>query len=206
MSKLSDQFRGLPMKDLIGGPLSAACDAQVLLAQASANFIKDVGMEEDPITKSLKARTVDFSFTKPVQNEATGNVTMEKVDLSVPLLAILQAPALAIKEVEIDFTMEVKESTKDSHESAAQASIDAKAKYGFGLFSVSVNIHGSVSSKSTHTRATDNSAKYDVKVVARDDGMPEGLSRVLDILQSAIAPAAGSSTPAATPRATPKKS
>jgi hypothetical protein len=179
------------MKDLIGGPLSAACDAQVHLAQATANFIKEVGMEEDEATKALKARTVDFSFTRPVQNEQTGSVTQEKVDLSVPLLAIVNNPALGIKEVDINFTMEVKESTKDSKESSAQASIDAKAKYGFGLFSASVSVHGSVSSKSTHTRATDNSAKYDVSVKARDDGMPEGLSRVLDILQSAIAPSGG---------------
>ena len=65
---MSDQFRGLPMKDLIGGPLQAACDAQVLLAQASTDFIHNVGMENpakdgDP----LKVRTVDFSFDRPVQ-------------------------------------------------------------------------------------------------------------------------------------------
>ena len=34
---MSSQFSGLPMKDLIGGPLQAACDAQTLLASASAN-------------------------------------------------------------------------------------------------------------------------------------------------------------------------
>jgi len=191
MASLSDQFRGLPMKDLIGGPLAAACDAQVQLAQASANFIKDVGMEVDEATNTLKARTVDFSFTRPVQNEQDGSVTMEKVDLSVPLLAIVNNPALGIKEVEIEFTMEVKQSTKDNSETAAQASIDAKATYGFGIFSATVSVHGSVSSKSSHTRSTDNSAKYDVKVIARDDGMPEGLSRVLDILQQAIVPTNG---------------
>jgi len=191
MVKLTDQFRGLPMKDLIGGPLAAACDAQIQLAQASANFIKTVGMEEDPATKSLKARTVDFSFTRPSQDEATGIVSQETVNLSVPLLAIVNNPALGIKEVDIDFTMEVKQSTKDSSETSSQASIDAKAKYGFGLFSATVSIHGSIASKSAHTRSTDNSAKYDVKVKARDDGMPEGLSRVLDILHQAIVPTGG---------------
>lgn len=194
MSKLSQQFQGLPMKDLIGGPLAAACDAQIQLAQAAVNFITTVGMEEDEATKSLKTRTVDFSFTKPVQDEKTGTVTMQKVDLRVPLLAIVNNPALGIKEVDINFTMEVKESTKDSSEKHAEASIDAKAKYGFGLFSATVSVHGSVSSKSSHTRATDNSAKYDVKVVARDDGMPEGLSRVLDILQQCIVPTDSSTT------------
>ena len=40
---MGDQFRGLPMADLIGGPLMAACDAQVKLANATADFIKVVG-------------------------------------------------------------------------------------------------------------------------------------------------------------------
>tara|TARA_B100000676_G_C17986695_1_gene792326 strand:- start:508 stop:1128 length:621 start_codon:yes stop_codon:yes gene_type:complete len=190
MSKMSDQFRGLPMKDLIGGPLQAACDAQILLAQASADFIKNVGMvpavkgkEQDP----MAVRTVDFSFNRPTQQQ-DGSVVNEKVDLQVPLLAIVNTPALSVKEVDVNFTMEVHETVKDHSESSAEATMDAEAKYSFGLFSAKVHVHGSVASKSEHTRQTDNSAKYDVKVVARDDGMPEGLRKVLDMLNTAIAP------------------
>jgi hypothetical protein len=190
MSSMSDQFRGLPMKDLIGGPLQAACDAQVLLAQASADFIKNVGMipaakgkETDP----MAVRTVDFSFQRPIQNP-DGTVSKETVDLQVPLLAIVNTPSLSVKEVDINFTMEVHETTTDKSSKDMEASMDAEAKYSFGLFSAKVSVHGSVASKSEHTRTTDNSAKYDVKVVARDDGMPEGLRRVLDMLNSAIAP------------------
>ncbi len=40
---MSDQFKGLPMADLIGAPLHAACDAQVMLARATADFIKVIG-------------------------------------------------------------------------------------------------------------------------------------------------------------------
>ena len=32
---MSNQFAGLPMRDLIGGPLQAACDAQNMLAAGS---------------------------------------------------------------------------------------------------------------------------------------------------------------------------
>ena len=195
MSKMSDQFRGLPMKDLIGGPLQAACDAQILLAQASTDFIKNVGMvpsakgkETDP----MAVRTVDFSFNRPTQDDK-GNVIQEKVDLQVPLLAIVNTPALSVKEVDVNFTMEVHETVKDHSESEMSASMDAEAKYSFGLFSAKVHVHGSVASKSEHTRQTDNSAKYDVKVVARDDGMPEGLRKVLDMLNTAIAPSSVSS-------------
>lgn len=40
---MAAQFRGLPMDQLIGSPLSDACNAQVQLASATADFIKTVG-------------------------------------------------------------------------------------------------------------------------------------------------------------------
>jgi len=186
MAKLSDQFRGLPMKDLIGGPLQAACDAQVLLAQASADFIHSVGMDQnDDKSLPLKVKTVDFSFDRPTQ---AGDGGRETVNLQVPLLAIVNTPSLSVKEVNIDFTMEVHETQKDVSSSEKKGSFSADMSYGFGMFSAKVHVQGSVVSKSEHTRETDNSAKYDVKVIARDDGMPEGLRKVLDMLNTAIAP------------------
>ena len=191
--KMSDQFGGLPMEQLIGGPLKAACDAQVLLAKASADFIKDVGMNDDG-KGNLTARTVDFSFEKPVQ-DAAGNTTMQKNDLKVPTLALLSPPSLSVKEVDVNFTMEVKSSTSSKQTSDSKADLTAKAKYNAGLFSCEVTVHGSVANHSENSRKSDNSAKYDVKVVARDDGPPEGLMKVLDMLNDAIAPTQGA-TPA----------
>ena len=49
--------------------------------------------------------------------------------------------------------------------------------------------------KSESVRSTDNSAKYDVHVEARDDGAPEGLMKVLDILNAAIIPSGSSTQP-----------
>jgi len=187
--KMSDQFGGLPMEQLIGGPLKAACNAQTLLAKASSDFIKDVGLNDDG-KGNLSARTVDFGFTKPVQ-DAAGNTTMEKVDLQVPLLAIINTPSLSVKEAEVRFTMEVKSSTSSKTTSDSKADLTAKAKYNAGLFSCEVTVHGSVANHSENSRSSDNSAKYDVKVVARDDGPPEGLMKVLDMLNDAIAPTQG---------------
>ena len=187
--KMSDQFGGLPMDQLIGGPLKAACSAQTLLAKASSDFIKDVGLDTDASGK-MAARTVDFSFNKPVQG-ADGTTTMEKVDLQVPLLAIINTPALSVKEAEVRFTMEVKSSTSSKTTSDTKAELTAHAKYNAGLFSCDVTVHGSVANHSENSRKSDNSAKYDVKVVARDDGPPEGLMKVLDMLNDAIAPTQG---------------
>ena len=49
-------------------------------------------------------------------------------------------------------------------------------------------MHGSVSSHNEQTRKSDNSAKYNVKISAKQSETPEGLSRVLDMLRDTISP------------------
>jgi hypothetical protein len=61
--------------------------------------------------------------------------------------------------------------------------------FGWGCFSATVHVEGSVAAHKENTRSSDNSAKYHVQVLAEDTGMPEGLARVLDILHTAIQPA-----------------
>ncbi len=51
-----------------------------------------------------------------------------------------------------------------------------------------MSIQGKVSAHKESTRKSDNSAKYHVEVHAEDRGMPEGLARVMDILQTSVAP------------------
>ena len=193
---MSDQFGGLPMDQLIGGPLKAACDSQVQLAKATADFIQNVGLQADK-DGVMRTRTVDFVYTKPV-NDGNGGYTEVENKLDVPLLAILNTPSLAVKEVEVDFTMEVKSSTSSKSSRDYEATLDTEIKAGWGPVSVDVKIHGSVSAKSENARSSDNSAKYNVRVIARDDGMPEGLKRCLDMVQQAIA-----EKPTAPPPATP---
>lgn len=191
---MGDQFRGLPMGDLIGGPLMAACDAQVRLANATADFIKVVGFlpPTDQTKQVGEVRTVSFKFDRPSQGSAadpaTGAVPMERVELEVPLLAVVKVPALAIDKVDVTFDMEVKNSEKSMEATDAKASLEAEAKVGWGPFSATVKISGSVSSHKENTRSTDQSAKYHVEVHASDNGMPEGLARVLDLIAQSVGP------------------
>lgn len=198
---MGDQFRGLPMGDLIGGPLTAACDAQVRLANATADFIKVIGFLP-PTTAATPpdpnavgdVRTVTFRFDRPAQggsaDASTGLAPMERVELEVPLLAVVKVPNLSINKVDITFDMEVKNSEASREATDATASLEAEAKVGWGPFSATVKISGSVSSHKENTRSTDQSAKYHVEVHAVDNGMPEGLARVLDMIATSVGPKA----------------
>ena len=107
------------------------------------------------------------------------------MDLQVPLLTIVKAPNLQVKKVNITFDMEVKASTASQTTSAQDAKVSASWK-GWGA---KVSFQGSVSNKQESQRSSDTSAKYHVDVLAQDDGAPEGLMKVLDILGEAIQPA-----------------
>lgn len=221
LENMAASFSGLPMGDLIGGPLNASCDAQVRLAMATVNFIKVVGFEPPPTPAQGasidpwggKTRTATFRFKRPVQLEpaqpevpevkdANGAVTqakkdavpakigLEEVEIEVPVLAIVKVPSLSITQVDVTFDMEVKSSESSKESEDKSGSLEAQAKFGWGPVSGSVSIKGSVASHKENTRTSDNSAKYHVEVHAKDSGMPEGLARVLDILQQSVAPKA----------------
>ncbi len=196
---MGESFKGLPMSDLIGGPLMAACQAQVKLAFATADFIKVIGFEppekEDAAHGVGKVRTAFFKFDRPLPpGDDPKKAGSESVELEVPLLALVKVPSLGITAVDVIFDMEIKNSETDKSTSDAQAALTGGAKVGWGPFSVKVEVSGSVSSHKEHARQSDQSAKYHVEVHAKDSGMPEGLARVLDIIQTAVAPRIGPAT------------
>jgi len=199
---MGKQFGNLPMDALIGGPLQAAAKANAQMISANADFILKTGFQETPDpndnTKTIKtANMVKFGYKQNIVNKADdGSVTIEPkdVEIDVPLLAIIPMPALKVDKVDINFTMSVNSSTEDTSGTDSEAGFEGSASVGWGPFKATVSVHGKTSSHSSNTRKSDNSAKYDVSVSASDSGMPEGLARVLDMMNDAISP-----TPAATP-------
>jgi len=175
---IGDQFKGLDMQNLIGGPLMAAADASVLLARSTAEFINEVGFDSD-----AKTRNVLFKFQRK-EPDADGNVSEQEMAVEVPMLAIVPIPNLQIDEVNIMFDMEVKQSSRSESGYSANASLDASAKIG----PFKVAIKGSVATHASNTRSSDNSAKYHVDVRATNHGIPEGLARVLDMMAVAVSP------------------
>ena len=113
---IGEQFAGLDMANLIGGPLSAAADASVLLAQSTADFINKVGFDAEQ-----NARKVAFSFQR-MEPDVDGSINQSDMKVEVPLLAIVPIPNLQIDEVNILFDMEVKQCEK------SEQSMDMGAK------------------------------------------------------------------------------
>lgn len=182
---IGGQFAGLPIDMLIGAPLTAAAKASMLMAKTTADFIDYVGFDEKG-----KLRTAAFMYHKRTMND-DGTSSLDELKVEVPMLAISPIPNLQVDEVNILFDMEVKQSERDNSERSASVNASVSKK---GWIGPSVSVSGSVSAHSTHTRSTDNSAKYHVDVRATNHGTPEGLARVLDMLAANVAPALVAST------------
>jgi hypothetical protein len=201
---MAEQFQGLPMESLIGGPLKAAAQSQIMLARSTAEFITTVGFDPDPndATKPGATRYVTFTFDRPAQGwsppaanpPAPGGPVpertppIERVQLEVPLLAIVPVPNLQIDTVDIVFDMEVKSSETQREENDLQVGWEVEAGAQIGPFHIQVKVNGQVKQHKEYTRSSDNSARYHVEVHATNHGMPEGLARVFDIMASSIAP------------------
>lgn len=186
---MSEQFKGLPMGQLIGSPLKAASDAQINLAQSTADFIKSVGFKLDENGEIVETQQVKFSYTrKAPKDDGSGDLEEQQVDINVPMLAIVNIPNLQIDNVDITFDMSVNNVDSTTSSSDQEMGFKGRAKVGFGPFSMQVEVSGSVSAHQESSRKTDQSAKYHVGVKASQAGTPEGLSRVLDMMNQAITP------------------
>lgn len=186
--KMQNEFSGLDMSALIGGPLLSICDAQTMLAKSTVSFIEQVGLNEAAGSAPRTVRTTAFTYTRAADGRDGGGTGTEKMSLEVPLLSIVKIPTFEVDEANITFDMEVKSSTSSESSSDKSGELEANAGVKVGPFHMDVKVKGAIACHESNTRSSDNSAKYHVDVHAKDFGMPEGLARMLDILAQSAAP------------------
>jgi len=180
---VSKSFTDLPIRELIAAPLSAAAESQMKLAQTQVEFIERIGFEEPGQDGERKARLVKFDLERPVD---TGEgIETNKVSIQAPVLGLVPIPSLLVENVDIEFQMEVTSSTSEKSKTEAEAKTSVNYKSWFG---VSASVNGKVSTSKENTRSTNQTAKYNVNVSAKQQAPTEGLSKLMDLLASSVAP------------------
>lgn len=179
-NNVSSKFVGIPIAELVAAPLVAVCDSQKRLAQSAFEYMKEIGFDEND-----KTRLLTFDLQRPIE----GTTTPQNIKVQVPFLAMVPSPNLLIEDVQVDFQMEVTATETSTQKSEEEAKLDANAKFRFGCFgNGSVNISGRVSSSRENTRSTNQTAKYQVHVSARQQRPTEGMNKLMDILASCVEP------------------
>jgi hypothetical protein len=183
---VAGKFKGLPMGELIGAPLTAACDAQLRLADASWRFIEQIAYDESKEGEDKKTRLLEFDLDRPTETPI--GYESIKTHVQAPFIGLVPIPALLIEDVNIEFQMEVSATEQVKETDTKEASVNASAGFKFGAFNASVQVQGKVASTRENTRSTNQTAKYQVRVVARQQPPTEGLSRLMDIMAQCTAP------------------
>ncbi|MEK6756044.1 MAG: DUF2589 domain-containing protein [Bacteroidota bacterium] len=180
----------------VGLKAVAATDlAQTALPSgATADPAKGDDAPDGDATKGYEARYVEFKFDRIVEEQlvippASGSPagtpsttatrhTLVPSRLTVPLLSIVPIPFIRVSDMNISFEYSIKDIATSESKSEKNVSAEVKGKYWF----VSATVKGSYTNQSVNKRETDQRATLKITVNAVQDRMPEGLSKVLDML------------------------
>lgn len=177
-SKVTDNFKGLPMRELIAAPLIAAAEAQQELAATAWNFYQQIAFDKD----GKKARVLEFEVERPIQQN--DKITTIKQAVKAPFIGLVPIPSLLIDRVDVDFQMEVTDTSNVKSTTNAEVEAKATAKHWF----INAEISGKVTTARENTRMTNQTAKYQIHVSASQQPQTEGLSKLMDIMASCIEP------------------
>tara|TARA_B110000459_G_scaffold87881_1_gene98382 strand:+ start:1062 stop:1661 length:600 start_codon:yes stop_codon:yes gene_type:complete len=190
MAGIADNFKGLPIEDLIVSPIVGMAKGQAKLNDVTWKYISEVAFVEDEKTKKITARKLDVEMNRVMTNGDTGKQEVETLYSSVPMLPLIPLPSLAITSADISFSMEVKTSVSKLSSTDTKSSIEATASGGFWGMKYSATVAGSVATHKENTRKTDNSAKYEVSVHAEQLPPTEGMLKLSDYLTQMLEPSA----------------
>ena len=197
---MAQQFKGLPMKSLIGGPLNAAAKANANMAWTQTEFLLTTCFENTTVNGQPHHTPIMINMTldRSVVDEKADPISISTATttFALPLLTIVPLNSLAVEKVDITFEMQVKSSS--SSDSTSKSSSEEKGQMGFtataGIGPFSVSVHGSASydhkdsnTHSTHYQSS-NSAKYTVNVQAGQLPLPKGVTTIIDAYSKAIQP------------------
>lgn len=180
---VAENFKGLPMRELISAPLIAAAEAQQQLAATAWDFYQKIAFIDKDGNNRHKGdtRLVEFTVNRPIQQN--GEIVMAEQKVQAPFIGLVPIPSLLIDRIDVDFQMEV----TDTATSKSNMSSDVSTNLSSGWF-VKAEISGKVSTSRENTRTTNQTAKYQVHVAASQQPQTEGLSKLMDIMASCIEP------------------
>jgi hypothetical protein len=173
-------LQNIPFASLIGGPMTAAVQAQAQAAMTTVEFIQKVGFTpEDPQAPNgpQKVKEVTFKYSKLNDTDQ-----LKEFALTVPLLAIVPIPFLRIETMDIDFSAKLNDMVQSEQSSSFGGSASLDVSWRVVKFRASASYKNDKSTKSTSTQDYSMS----VKVHVSQPEMPAGMQKILDILESVI--------------------
>lgn len=198
---MAQAFTGLPMEDLIGAPLIAAANANAAMAMTQTQFMLNTCFQYNATDKTYNPIMIKMTLTRGVlvPSDTPGeapSVVEIVTNFDLPILTIIPLNSLAVDDVNVAFTMEVKsaygEETNKAQETTIAASTEWSVKVGWGPVSASISGNASYNSRDTSSFNShydkSNSAQYTVQVHAGQLPLPKGVETIINAFTLAIQP------------------
>ncbi len=147
--------------EIIGTPIRAIIEGETLAAQATAQFIKEVGFANGKDEDDFGSiRMITFSYEKT--NEE-GDIVIATIQ--VPLLSILPIPMMQIKQTDLDYNISITSVEDD------KATETKKLRTIF---------------KENNNGETSQSYNIKINMQIEQSDIPVGLSKMFNIMEGAI--------------------
>jgi hypothetical protein len=204
---MAQAFTGLPLHDLIGGPLMAAAEANNQMAVTQLRALLTVGFSAAPDTadetseKVYKPVMVSIMLSRPALADAADQAAGPRLvntqaTLQIPLLSILPITALGLKRLKLAFDLEVLSAysrrrtgnvrDEPPNHTSYRDPLRTGASDDGMLARVSHN-QASKTDRSDDYRKS-NDAHYHVECEAEQLALPDGLKILLQAFANAIGP------------------
>ncbi|MCH9680973.1 MAG: DUF2589 domain-containing protein [Deltaproteobacteria bacterium] len=171
-----NEIATLDFNNLIGGPLNAIVQAQAKSAITTANFIREVGFDENG-----RARNVDFKYNKRNEDGAD-----KEFRLTVPFLTMLPIPYMVIERASLEFNARINSVNTQTVESTVGIETEATASADFWFVSASMSTNYSYQQKTVTSERAERTFEMSVMVEAGAAEIPSGTDRLLTLLENTI--------------------
>ena len=175
-SFLQNELQTINIEDLIAAPLTASIDAQGQMNYTVISFIKNVCL-----TKTSENEYVTNYLTFRYQNSKGLMVNMK-----IPIMALVNIPNLRFKKITIIFDLTIQNIEEEVQITNTESTQSLDTPWSKEYNSQENIFKGQLTSDSLHTRSSDVTSKVKVTLTAQDTGPPEGISKLLNLLESSI--------------------
>ena len=204
MPSPGQELASIDFESLLGGPLIAVVNAQAQSAMATVNFIKEVGFKKPSTdefagddTSTEEPIYVSFKYPKEISPFVPADSTTspptpaqsavyEDHELKVPILTMLPIPFIRMDETTVDFNAKINSVVDRKTDTSLKIDSSLEAKAGWLWGSAKLKVGTSYQRNTQQGNKVNRTYSMAVHIKAVQDEMPEGMERLLGILEGAI--------------------
>ena len=171
------RIEALGLAEILGSLLGSVVDAQARSSRATVDFIDEVGFETGAEGEGEKMRTIKLRYRK--KNE---DGTPADFEVEVPLLAMVNVPALVVREAKLSFSYDV---VGAEEEKPTQGGSTGGALPGMKTLK-KANLSGFIKSKKSGAAAERYTTSIDLDITLEQQELPIGVERLFDLAEMGI--------------------